>query len=30
MQKLQEENKMWTFVTGTYALLNNLDVFSIH
>ena len=27
MQKLQEENKMWT---GTYALLVNLDMFSIH
>ena len=30
MQKLQKENEMWTVVTGTFALLFNLNVLLIY
>ena len=30
MQKILEENKIWTVVTTVYVVLVNLDVFSIY
>ena len=30
MQKILDENKMWTSVTTAYVVLVNLDVFSIY